>query len=170
MITEGQKMEIKVNLLRDNANLPYKKHINDAGYDISWAPSNLSDLPDRWLNGQLTKHVLTIKPGQSVVLETGLRVLFDRGYVMEVKNRSGIASKKSLLVGAHIIDHTYRGEIFVNLHNVSDKEQYIQAGDRIAQFIVYKVENCVFESIDKNIYDNNTTERGDGGFGSTGLK
>lgn len=165
-------MEIKFVKLRENSKLPFKKHTNDAGYDLSWCPNLLSDdvQGDRWVDGTLYNLHCGIKPGESVVLRTGLKSLFPAGYVMEIKNRSGIAAKKGLLIGACIVDSTYRGEIFVNLHNVSDKEQIIEPGDRIAQCIFYQIENVQVEEISEKEYDENETTRKDGGFGSTGIK
>lgn len=148
-------IDVKFLKLRENAVLPYKTHLWDAGFDISWAPIDNSAS-------------ITILPGESIVLETGLKAMFSNGYVLEVKNRSGMASKKSLVVGACIVDSTYRGEIFVNLHNIGLKEQKINAGDKIAQILFYKVENPMIKEIKLEEYDKYTTTRGSGGFGSTG--
>jgi dUTP pyrophosphatase len=111
-----------------------------------------------------------ILDNESVLLATGLKFIFPFDCVMEIKNRSGIASKKGLIVGACIVDSTYRGEVFVNLHNISGKPQIIEVGERIAQFVVYKVENCLFDEVTEEVYNSNESSRNDGGFGSTGHK
>lgn len=163
-------MEVKFLRVRENAKLPEKKHINDAGYDICWAPEP-SDVTEKiWLNDVFYEKVKVISPGESVLLKTGLKCLFSPGYVLEIKNRSGIAAKKQLLVGACIVDSTYRGEIFVNVHNVSNKCQVIESGDRIAQFVIYPIMSIIPSEVTEDEYNENTTTRGDGGFGSTGLK
>lgn len=164
-------MKIIITKLRENAKLPYKKHLHDAGYDISWAPSDSSKLLSVLEeNSTQFKNCTTILPNQSKRFETGLKVNFPHGYVLEIKNRSGMASKKDLLVGACIVDSTYTGEIFIDLHNVSGKIQVIEAGERIAQFVVYKIENCLFEEISEDQYNEDIkTDRGSGGFGSTGI-
>ncbi len=163
-------MKIQIHKLRKDAKLPYKKHEEDAGYDLSWSPKDASEYHGGWFKGNELQEMKIIKPGESVLLGTGLRVIFPHGYAMEIKNRSGMAAKKSLLVGACVIDSTYRGEVFVNLHNVSNENQFIQPGERIAQFVVYKVESCSFEEITEKEYSENETLRSDGGFGSTGQK
>lgn len=162
-------MEIKITRIRDNAKIPFKKHEHDAGYDLYWAPIP-SEYQGGWFKGNELQEMKTIKPGQSVLLRTGIKVVFPHNYVLEIKNRSGISSKKGLIVGAHIVDSTYRGEIFVNLHNVSNEDQVITPGERIAQFVVYRVEKCLFNEITEEEYSEYETERSDGGFGSTGVK
>lgn len=161
-------MEVKFVKMRDNAKLPQQAHKNDAGYDVSWAPENGNEYSGGWFRGNQLQEMKVIKPGESVLLKTGLRALFPSGFVMEIKNRSGMAAKKGLLVGACIVDSGYRGEIFVNLHNVSSEEQVVQPGDRIAQCIFYSVENVVSTEITREEYDEYETSRKDGALGSSG--
>lgn len=163
-------MDIKICKLRDNAKIPYKKHINDAGFDLTWAPSSKEIINDILsINGQKYKNAIILPPNTSKIFETGLKVNFPHGNVLEIKNRSGVAANKGLLVGACLVDSTYTGEIFVNLHNVSTLYQVIESGDRIAQFVVYKIENCLFSEISNEEYVMlETSERGEGAFGSTG--
>ncbi len=168
-------MKIVIAKLRDNAKTPFKKHMHDAGYDIAWAPSE-DDLfwtsKTLFVEGKEYKSCIAIPPFKSKRFGTGLKVNFPSDFVLEIKNRSGMASKKDLVVGACVVDSTYTGEIFVDLHNVSDKVQVIEAGERIAQFLVYKIENCIFEEIPVEQYDEELevmSERKAGGFGSTGV-
>lgn len=167
-------MKIVIAKLRENAKTPYKKHINDAGYDLSWAPSeNTYREKILHIDGKSYTNAILLRPFQSMRFETGLKVNFPHDYVLNIKERSGVASKKDLLVGACVVDSTYTGEIFVDLHNVSEKTQVIEEGERIAQFLVYKIENCMFEEISVEQYDEELevlSERGSGGFGSTGNK
>lgn len=165
-------MRVVIAKLRENAKTPYKKHVNDAGYDLAWAPSEPLYLTKiLHIDGKTYHNATTILPHQSKRFETGLKVNFPHDFVLNIKERSGVASKKDLLVGACVVDSTYTGEIFVDLHNVSDKVQVIEEGERIAQFLVYKIENCMFEEISVEQYDEELevlSERGAGGFGSSG--
>ena len=72
-------------------------------------------------------------------LPTGLRFGVPHGYMLEVKNRSSVAAKRSLLVGACVIDSGYDGEVFINLHNVGNVTQTIEAGTKIAQVVMVPV-------------------------------
>ena len=87
--------------------------------------------------------------------------------MLEIKNKSGIASKRGLIVGACVVDRGYTGEIFVNLHNPSDRTQTLHAGDKIAQAVFVKIETSVRLVESDSIYDDETS-RGEGALGSTG--
>ncbi len=87
--------------------------------------------------------------------------------MLEIKNKSGIASKRGLIVGACVVDRGYTGEIFVNLHNPSDRTQTLHAGDKIAQAVFVKIETNVKLVESDSIYDDETS-RGEGALGSTG--
>ena len=115
---------------------------------------------------------MTIQPGESAVLETAYRFGVPHGYMLEVKNRSGLASKRSLVVGACVIDAGYGGEVLINLHNIGTEPQTIEVGTKIAQIVMVPVVHFrALESHSGKLYDwypIAMTERGDGGFGSTG--
>ena len=88
--------------------------------------------------------------------------------MLEIKNKSGIASKRGLLVGACVVDRGYTGEIFVNLHNVTHRNQTIHSGDKVAQAVFVKIDTDVkLVETKTGIYDEDTS-RGDGALGSTG--
>ena len=87
--------------LRDSALDPVRANPSDAGLDVFYCPADERDS-------------LMIKPGESVVVETGLKFGVPHGFMLEVKNRSSVATKKQLLVGACVIDPGYNGELFVN--------------------------------------------------------
>tara|TARA_R100000030_G_scaffold79069_1_gene62009 strand:+ start:358 stop:819 length:462 start_codon:yes stop_codon:yes gene_type:complete len=138
---------------------PSRSNPSDAGLDVFYCPSTTDSSP------------LTVGPGESVVLETGLRFEVPHGFMLEVKNRSSMASKKQLLVGACVIDPGYSGEVFINLHNVSMRPQMIAPGDKIAQLVLLPVYHfqCQ-EEPSGTIYNRPVciSDRGEGGFGSTG--
>jgi len=163
-------MNLIITKINESAKIPFKKREDDAGYDLYWAPNEDEILIETlYLEDKEYKKCKMIAPGESVVLNTGLKVNFPKHYVLEIKNRSGIASSKQLLVGACIIDSSYTGEIFVNLHNVSKTPKVIEKGERIAQFVVYVVEPVSFVEIDNEQYSKEIiSDRGDNGFGSSG--
>jgi dUTP pyrophosphatase len=149
------KKKLHVYKVRQNAKLPLRAHPTDAGMDLFYSPEDSSG----WLS---------IKPGGSAVLETGLKVEVPEGYMIQIMNKSGVASKKQLVTGACVIDHGYDGEVFVNLQNIGTKPQVLEPGQKIAQAVLIPISVPeVVEIYDDNVYGG-TTSRGSGGFGSTG--
>ena len=109
-----------------------------------------------------------------VKLTTGLKFAVPHGFAMEIKNRSGLASKKGLLVGPCLIDPGYKGEVLIGLHNTGSEAQIIKPGDKIAQFIIFPVVHVrIQERTETSLYDDSDklfmSNRDDGGFGSTGV-
>ena len=111
---------------------------------------------------------VTVKPGQTVFIKTGLAMELPVGYVALIYARSGLACKRGLAPAnkVGVVDCDYRGEITVALHNHSDVEQTILENERVAQLVVAPYITCDFE-IATELEE---TERGEGGFGSTGRK
>lgn len=141
---------IPINVEVENIDLlPLYANIGDAGADLR---SNES---------------LIIAPNQRALVKTGLKIALPDGYVALVHPRSGLALKRGITVlnTPGTIDSGYRGEIGVILYNTSDEPFAVEIGDRIAQMVIQKYEIGFFvpvESLD-------STERGAGGFGSTGV-
>ena len=109
---------------------------------------------------------VTIEPGKTVLLPTGLSMALPKGYVGLVYARSGLACKQGLAPAnkVGVIDSDYRGEFMIALHNHSTEPRVVEHGDRIAQLVVTPV-------IQPDYYEADTLEdtpRGTGGFGSTG--
>ncbi len=155
---EKPKMKVRVQKLHDNAKLPVRAHPTDAGMDLFFCPAPRDDIP---------KQIESVLPHGSSLFPTGLKIEVPEGYMLEIKNKSGIASKRGLLVGACVVDRGYTGEIFVNLHNPSDRTQTIHAGQKIAQAVFVKIREDIQIIESENIYDKETS-RGDGALGSTG--
>ena len=111
---------------------------------------------------------VAIAPGKTAFIGTGLAMELDCGYVALIYARSGLACKRGLAPAnkVGVVDSDYRGEIKVALHNHSDSEQIIESGERIAQMVITPYIKCEFEEADEL----ESTERGAGGFGSTGTK
>lgn len=145
-------MKINIKKLQDNAVIPARGSGSAAGCDL-YACSN-------------HRGGCVIQPHQTVKVNTGIAVEIPEGYFGAVFARSGLASKKGLrpanCVG--VIDSDYRGEILVALHNDTDTKQIFADGERIAQLVIMPylpVEFCEVDELSE-------TERGAGGFGSTG--
>jgi dUTP pyrophosphatase len=110
----------------------------------------------------------TLKPLERAIIKTGLFIALPVGYEAQVRPRSGLAAKKGITVlnAPGTIDADYRGEIGVILVNLSNEEFTIENGERIAQLVIAKHERANWETVEVL----EETERGSGGFGSTGVK
>jgi dUTP pyrophosphatase len=108
-----------------------------------------------------------IKPGKRVLVPTGLSFEIEPGYEVQVRPRSGLSLKTNLLVvnSPGTIDADYRGEVMIILGNFGDEDEIIKHGDRIAQMVISPITQATFEVV--NVLSD--TERGAGGFGSTGI-
>ena len=156
-------MDLRVAKIRESAKLPKRAYPTDAGMDLYFCPDE--ELEEKIVSRQ----GYPIETRESIVLPTGLKIEVPMDYMLEIKNKSGIASKRQLLVGACVVDHGYTGEIFVNLHNISLKTQYIKPGDKIAQAVLIPINCCGIEEVTRETFEQ-ATARGSGGFGSTGEK
>ena len=119
------------------------------------------------LRASLEESIL-LKPLQRTLVKTGLFMELPIGYEAQVRPRSGLAFKKGITVlnSPGTIDADYRGEIGVILVNLSDEEFVIEDGERVAQMVIVKHEQVDWEEVVELV----ETERGVGGFGSTGVK
>ena len=109
---------------------------------------------------------LTIAPGETAFVPTGLAMELPAGYVGLIYARSGLACKRDLAPAnkVGVIDSDYRGEVMVALHNHGTEPQTIAHGERVAQMLITPVLTPAYEAVE-NLTD---TQRGQGGFGSTG--
>ena len=109
---------------------------------------------------------IDLAPGQRVLVPTGLRLQIPPGYEGQVRPRSGLALKRGLTVlnAPGTIDADYRGEVGVILVNLSAEPQRIEPGERVAQLVIAPVARASWEEVDEL----DESERGGGGFGSTG--
>ena len=111
---------------------------------------------------------VTLKAGDRMLIGTGLFIALEPGYEAQVRPRSGLALKKGITVlnAPGTVDADYRGEIGVILYNASKEDFIIEPGERIAQMVIAKYEQISWEQVE--VLDE--TERGDGGYGHTGVK
>jgi len=110
---------------------------------------------------------VVMEPGKRDLIPTGLFIELPKGYEAQIRARSGLAVKNgiSLVNGVGTIDSDYRGEIKVSLINLGDEVFTIKNGDRIAQMVIAKYKKAELISVDEL----EETDRGDGGFGHTGV-
>ena len=148
------KNTVKVYRTHSNVKLPVRAHATDAGMDFFFCPpENVS---------------ITILPGETALLSTGVKVQVPQGCMLQIMNKSGIASKKQLITGACVVDEGYDGEIFVNLQNIGKKDQTIPPGQKIAQGVFVRIEKPALEEIESDSVYGGITARGAGALGSTG--
>lgn len=141
------------------------KIINKSQHDSpAYATSQSAGLD---LRANLTEPI-TLKPLGRVLIKTGLFIELPEGYEAQVRPRSGLAYKKGVTVlnSPGTIDADYRGEIGVILINLSEEEFIIENGERVAQMVIAKHEQANWTDAETL----ESSERGDGGFGSTGVK
>lgn len=111
---------------------------------------------------------ITLMPGENAKILTGIRFLFPDDYYGVIMNRSSVASGHNLVVGAHLIDCGYTGEIIVDLHNIGSGGIVVEQGQRVAQIVFHKRPSFILrESANIDNYIEDETQRGSSGFGST---
>lgn len=144
-------MNIKI-INRSQHDLPSYETIASAGMDLR------ANLPE----------AIVLKPLERVIVKTGLFIELPIGYEAQVRPRSGLAAKKGITVlnSPGTVDADYRGEIGVILVNLSNEAFIIENGERIAQLVIAKHERAEWITVETL----SETSRGEGGFGSTGVK
>ena len=144
-------MEIKI-INKSQHALPNYESVASAGMDLR---ANLSE-------------PVTLQPLERAIIKTGLFIELPIGYEAQVRPRSGLAAKKGITVlnSPGTVDADYRGEIGVILVNLSNEAFVVENGERIAQLIIAKHERAEWIAVEEL----SETSRGEGGFGSTGVK
>ncbi len=140
------------------------KVINKSKHDLPKYQTELSAGMDLYAN---IDEPITLKSLERTLVKTGLFISLPKGYEAQIRPRSGLAFKNgiSVLNTPGTIDADYRGEIGVILVNLSSQDFTINDGDRIAQMVIAKHETAIWQEVE-NLDE---TERGEGGFGSSGL-
>ena len=139
------------------------KVINRSRFDLPRYATPLSAGMDVRAN---IDEAVVLRPLERAMIPTGLSIELPEGYEMQIRPRSGLAAKHGITVlnSPGTIDADYRGEIRVILVNLSNEEFRIEAGERIAQMIVARYAQIEWQAVEEL----SSTERGAGGFGSTG--
>ena len=145
-------IKILIKRLSREVSLPKYETNGSSGMDLA---ANVSD-------------IVNIEPGKTAIIPTGLALSIPKGFEVQIRPRSGLAAKQkiSVLNTPGTIDADYRGEIKVILINLGQESFKVEKGLRIAQMVVCPVVQAQLKEVD-NL---NETERGKGGFGSTGTK
>lgn len=138
---------MKVKRLSEKAVLPKKAHSGDLGYDLYSAEQVL------------------IFPGRTALIGTNVAIQFPEGYGGLIRDRSSVATQRSLITVAGVIDNGYTGEIKIAMHNLTDSVQQIFVGEKIAQLILIPTVNFPVEEVTEV---ESIDGRNDKGFGSTG--
>jgi len=144
-------MELKIKIKTISGVLPEYETSGSAGMDIR----------------AFLKETVTIQPGARALIPTGLFIELPEGYEAQIRARSGLALRYGigLVNGVGTIDSDYRGEIQVSLINLGDRDFVINDGDRIAQMVISKYERVRWATVEELA----SSDRGEGGFGHTGV-
>jgi len=112
---------------------------------------------------------ITLSPGESVCVPSGIKANVPEGFALIVFNKSGVALKKNLSVGACVIDEDYQGEIHLHVYNFGKGLENISPGEKLVQMILVPVFYDTIEEVELSSLFPEETSRGEGGFGSTGV-
>ena len=147
MAISAEEGGIEVQRLKQNATIPTKANLTDAGFDLYVC----------------TEKEIILNPKESKLIPTGIAMALPRNHAGLIWDRSSMGVK-GIHRFAGVVDSGYRGEIKVCLYNSNDRPYTINSGDRIAQILIQKVDNFYL----REVVDLNETDRGSGGFGSSG--
>lgn len=164
-----------------NVKSPARAHEFDAGIDF-FVPEDLTneqmkskfevthDIVETIVKeGVITDFIL--QPGQNILIPSGIHVNVPQNYALIYFNKSGVATKKHLVVGASVVDYGYQGECHINLINTGNTPQIISAGDKIVQGILMPISVAQTEEVGSiDLLYKEISSRGAGGFGSSGTK
>ena len=139
-------MPLKISKIDPQAKLPEYAHPTDAGLDI------------------FSNEEHTLSPNSRHTFSTGISFALPEGTVGLIWDKSGLAAKSGLKTMAGVVDENYRGELKIVLHNLSSQEFKVEKYSKIAQMLVQRIEHPDITEVD----DLDETDRGAGGFGSTG--
>ena len=160
---------------------PKRAH-GDAGFDF-YVPKYSDALVDE-INTKSNRKISLVKddnsedvkiklyPHEDVLIPTYVYSQFPSNIALVAKNKSGVATKQKLDVGACVVDSSYQGVIHVHVTNVSSEPQFIEFGKKIVQFVPFLIDDSeseVFTDLEPEEFFNNKSNSGAGGFGSTGL-
>ncbi len=141
-------MQLPISKTDPQAKLPAYAHPTDAGLDI------------------FSNEEYTLKPGERYIFSTGISFALPKGTVGLIWDKGGPAAKCGVKTMAGVVDENYRGELKIVLINLSQEDYHVEKHQKICQMLVQKVEHMEVVEVD----DLDETDRGDGRFGSTGLK
>lgn len=150
---EAKSPTLKFTKTKDVKN-PVRAHSTDAGIDF-FIPNDFG--------------TMVLIPNEDVLIDSGIKVIVPEGYALIFKEKSGVAVNKKLTVGAAVVDSDYRGVVHFHLFNNGRGDVKLNAGDKIIQGVIVPVALFAVEEVSNEEYETNETDRGSGGFGSTGI-
>lgn len=159
-----------------NVKDPKRNPEEDAGIDFyvpSYSKQYKSDLRKENKNIFISEDCFEVPPHGSVVIPLGIKSKFDKNLSLIAKNKSGVCINTQLIVGACVIDSSYQGEWKLHLINTTNEYEYIEYDSKIIQFLPFYInteKHKVYDNMSENEFYTEKTNRGEGGFGSTGLK
>lgn len=144
-------INVEILKMAEDVKLPLQQYIGDAGADLF---------------AYLPEGTLRLEPRVYYLIPTGFKVSIPKGYEGQVRSRSGL-TLKGIVVGNSpgTIDYSYRGQVCIILHNTNPTPEYVEHGQRVAQLVIQKVPEVSFVEV----MELDKTDRGERGFGSTGL-
>lgn len=115
-------------------------------------------------------NIITVPAHQDILIPAGIKSKFPKNVALMANNKSGVATKKKFVFGAQLIDTSYQGEWHIHLINTSNKDQTLEFGTKCVQFVpvLLYTEGCTVTT-DADGFFTEATDRGEGGFGSTGV-
>ena len=142
---------MKISKVRD-VKTPIRGTANSAGIDF-FVPTGIQE---------------TLGPGKSCLIPSGIKANVPEGHALIAFNKSGVALKKSLFVGACVVDEDYQGEIHLHVVNVGAESVVVEPGEKLVQLVLVPVFYDIIEEVSQEMLFSEPTKRGSGGFGSTG--
>ena len=173
-------MRIKFLKIRD-VKSPVRGTAEAAGIDFFVPNCNTSFVNDFVKKNPEIYYVVTednssmdfvLKPGQRALIPSGIKTWMTPGTALIAANKSGVATKKGLIFGAQVIDSDYAGEVHISVINTSDVGVIISTGEKLIQFVHTPVLLTKPEEVDEYTFNalHDKSQRGEGGFGSTGVQ
>lgn len=165
-----------------NVKTPVRAHSLDAGIDF-FIPEDITEaefLEHCKTTGTTPKYTLTedgfikeihLNSGDAALIPSGVKMVVPKDHMVQFINKSGIASKFGLLIGACVIDSGYSNQVFINLHAQYNRTITLTAGQKVAQAVIIPIKTYPTFEVSENIINEENqklSSRGEGGFGSTG--
>ena len=174
----NSNIELKYTRIRD-VKYPVRGTAEAAGIDFfvpNYNTQFATDFKEKnpEINFAVFKDVMeiTLEPGQRVLIPSGIKTWMTPGTALIAANKSGVASKKGLIFGAQVVDSDYAGEVHISVINTSNVPVTIKTGEKLIQFIHTPILLTKPEEVDEYTFNalHDKSQRGTGGFGSTGTK
>ena len=124
---------------------------------------------DFYVPNDFPENLQVIGAGERYLIPSGIKANVPTGHALIAMNKSGVATRKTLIVGACVVDSDYQGEIHMHLINVGNYPVKVTAGEKLVQFLLVPVHHCSVVEVEEERLFEFETVRGAGGFGSTGV-